>query len=181
MTSWAARTNDGSYGLVIETDALRELDRMCAEAGDIETGGVLVGQYSTNLATAIVLEVTAPPSDSRQGPSWFNRGVSGLREMLHRRWRSKERRYYVGEWHFHPSTDIEPSSHDIAQMYKIRGDLKYHCSEPVLLIFGRLGDGHKRAARAFVFPHGDRYMELVPLPNNRLQQTSLMRVAEPER
>lgn len=165
MNSWSARTTDRSYGLVIEVGALRDLDRMCAVAGDIETGGVLVGRYSTDLTTAIVLEATSPPSDSRQGPSWFNRGVAGLRKMLRQRWRSKERTYYVGEWHFHPAAHVEPSEEDVAQMYRICHDPNYHCSEPVLLILGRLSDGKERAARAFVFPCGERYMELVQLPN----------------
>ncbi len=168
MSSWSAQTTDGSYGLIIEAGALRDLDRMCAAAGDIETGGVLVGRYSADLTTAIVMEATPPPSDSRQGPFWFDRGVAGLREMLRRRWRSKERTYYVGEWHFHPTAHIAPSEEDVAQMYRICHDPNYHCTEPVLLILGRLSDGQERAARAFVFPGGERYLELVQLPNDQL-------------
>jgi len=165
MSSWSARTTDGSFSLVIEAGALRDLDRMCAAAGNVETGGVLVGRYSADLTAAIVLEVTPPPPDSQQGSSWFNRGIAGLRAMLRRRWRSKERTYYVGEWHFHPAAHIEPSEEDIAQMYRICHDPNYHCGEPVLLILGRLSDGEERAARAFVFPLGERHMELVHVAN----------------
>lgn len=164
MTSWTRRTDDGTYGLVIEEPALCGLDRMCGDAGDIETGGVLVGWYSADLAVAVVREATPPPSDSRQGRSWFNRGVAGLRDMLRRRWRSKERSYYLGEWHYHPSQHVEPSSVDIEQMYTIREDPNYRCEEPLLVIFGRVGEGDERTARAFIFPRSVPHKELIRLP-----------------
>lgn len=160
MTFWSARTSDGGYGLEIETSAWHELHRICTAAGDIETGGVLVGRYSTDLLTAVVIEVTGPPKDSRQGSSSFHRGVAGLRGILLRRWLSRERTHYIGEWHFHPAAHIEPSGDDVAQMYRIRDDLNYHCSEPILLILGKLGEYQERVARAFVFPRGKEYMVL---------------------
>lgn len=181
MSSWSAQTTDGNYRLVIEAGVLDDLDRMCAAAGHMETGGVLVGRYSTDLTTAIILEATPPPPDSRRGPSWFNRGILGLREMLRRRWRSKKRTYYVGEWHFHPAARVEPSAEDIAQAYSICYEENYHCAEPLLLILGTLDDGQERATRAFVFPRGERYMELVRLPGNRLQRTTLRSPAETSR
>lgn len=181
MSSLLARTTDGRFGLIIEARTLYDLDRMCTAAGVIETGGVLVGRYSEDLTTAITTEATPPPSDSRLGPSWFIRGVAGIREMLRRRWCSKERTYYIGEWHFHPAVHVEPSEVDVAQLYRICREPNYHCAEPVLLILGRLSDGQERAARAFVFPRGERYMELVQLPDTRLQRVALRAAAKPER
>ena len=161
MTMWSGRTSDGTYGLLLEEPAFRDLDRMCIAAGDIETGGVLVGRYSADLGTATVLEATAPPSDSRQGPSWFDRGVAGLREILRRRWRSKARTYYVGEWHFHPASHVVPSADDFTQMGQIAHADEYDCREPLLVIFGAARDSNgQRAVRAFVCPAGCSPMEL---------------------
>jgi len=165
---WSTRTIDGNFGLAIEFGAMGDLDRMCTIAGDIETGGVLIGRYSPDLATAIVSEATPPPPDSEQGPAWFIRGVVGLREKFKRRWRSKERTYYLGEWHFHPTANVEPSQEDIAQMSKICHDLNYHCGEPVLLIAGKSNDDQERVYRAFVFPRGNRYMELLRLSSEEM-------------
>jgi hypothetical protein len=146
---------------MIEAPALRDLDRMCTAAGDIETGGVLIGRYSADLAVAIVREATQPPSDSRQGPSWFIRGVAGLRDMLVRRWRSKERTYYVGEWHFHPASHVEPSTDDFTQMVQIARTDDYNCREPLLVILGAARSKDRdREVRAFVCPAARSPIEL---------------------
>src|SRR5208283_3659858 len=103
----------------LQAPALSALDRLCREAGSVETGGILIGRYSDDLAVAIVCEATPPPSDSRRGRSWFVRGVSGLRDMLGKKWRATERTYYVGEWHYHPVAHVEPSLDDFNQMLEI--------------------------------------------------------------
>jgi integrative and conjugative element protein (TIGR02256 family) len=178
MTTWLGRTLDGTYGLLIEEQVLRDLDGMCRDAGTVETGGVLVGRYSEDLAVAIVREATPPPLDSERGASWFNRGVAGLRDKLRRRWESQVRSYYLGEWHYHPSVHVEPSATDIGQMFTIRDDSNYHCTEPVVVIFGQSGDGDERPVRAFVFPRSSAYAEIVRLPTNsisgRAQRRPLM-------
>ena len=171
MTTWSGRTLDGMYGLLIEEQVLRDLDRMCRDAGTFETGGVLVGRYSEDLAVAIVREATPPPLDSQRGTSWFNRGVAGLRDKLRRRWGSKERSYYLGEWHYHPSIHVEPSATDIGQMFTIQDDKNYYCTEPVMVLFGQLGDGDERPARVFVFPRSNAYAEIVRLPSKAIQPT----------
>ena len=160
MTTWMGRTSDGAYGLLIEEPVLRALDRMCRDAGAIETGGVLVGRYSADLTVATVREATPPPSDSRRGRSWFERGVAGLRDMLGRRWRSKERTYYIGEWHFHPAAQIVPSSDDFSQMVQIAHAAEYDCQAPVMVILGASQSLGVRSLRAFVCPAGDQPIEL---------------------
>lgn len=162
MMLWEGRTSDGTYGLRIEASALRHLQRMCRDAGLVETGGVLVGRYSADLAVAVVREATPPPSDSRRGRSRFDRGVAGLREMLARRWRSKDRTYYLGEWHFHPAPFIVPSADDFSQMIQIAHAAEYKCREPLLVIFGASNHKGAPALRAFVCPAGRAPMELFP-------------------
>jgi integrative and conjugative element protein (TIGR02256 family) len=186
MNTLAARTSCGIYGVVIGDGPLKEIERICREAGDEETGGILVGRYTPDRSTAIVREATPPPTDSQKGRSWFARGVTGLRQLLRRRWRSKERRYYIGEWHFHPATVVEPSADDLDQMLRIGSTKEYSCKEPVLLIFGRpAGQGCGLAARAFVFPAGLRPVEMrlenlsPPFCGNALEPPARRRLRAP--
>ena len=163
MNALTARTDDGTYGVSIDADLMKEIDQLCSTAGNVETGGILIGQYTTDRTTALVLEATPPPIDSVRGHSWFVRGLSGLRELLHRRWHSKTPMYYVGEWHFHPTATVEPSSVDLDQMARIAYAHEYSCKEPVLLILGQPeGECGIRPVRAFVFPEGESAMELHP-------------------
>jgi integrative and conjugative element protein (TIGR02256 family) len=166
MTTWNGWTLDGSYGLRIERIAMRELDRMCRDTGDTETGGILVGVYSPDRAVAIVREATAPPSDSRRGHSWFKRGVEGLRELLAHRWRATNRTHYLGEWHFHPAQVVVPSSRDFSQMVQIAHATDYHCKEPVLVILGFTEHSGARPLRAFVCPMGETPKEILPMKSD---------------
>lgn len=162
MTSWNGRTKDGTYGVAVEAAQLLALERMCNAAGSVETGGVLIGRYSDDRAVAWVKEVTPAPADSARGASWFVRGVAGLRATLARRWKAKERTYYLGEWHFHPAPIVVPSKDDFRQMRQISAADAYRCSEPLLLILGAAGKrGGKRSIRAFVCPVGREPSELL--------------------
>lgn len=163
MTGWKGQVVDGTFTMHLEPPVLRALDRYCRDAGSWETGGILIGRYSEDLAVAIVGEATPPPSDSRRGRSWFVRGVNGLREMLGNRWRAMERTYYVGEWHFHPVAHVEPSGDDFAQMREISHTKEYDCKEPLLLICGASHRQGQRTFRAFVCPAGRAPVELLPL------------------
>lgn len=154
MSELAARTPDGEFGFLIEVEAWDEIERLCLAAGDRETGGILIGRYTTDRSTAIVFEAAPPPPDSHCGHSTFIRGVVGLRELLHHRWTSRKRRYYIGEWHFHPAEVLHPSSDDIQQMAVIANARNYKCEQPILLIVGLPSKaGLRRPTRVFVFPH----------------------------
>lgn len=163
MTAWSGRTVDGAFAVQFRATVLRELDRHCREAGSSETGGILIGRYSEDLSMAIVREATPPPPDSRRGHSWFVRGVNGLRDILGKRWRAKERTHYLGEWHFHPVAHVEPSGDDFAQMFEISHAKEYDCKEPLLLILGAGQRQGQRTFRAFVCPAGGTPSELLPL------------------
>jgi integrative and conjugative element protein (TIGR02256 family) len=152
MKPWKGRTEDGAFAVELQPSVLAAVDQYCCDAGPKETGGILIGRYSDDLALAIVREATPPPTDSKRSHSWFLRGVLGLREMLDKRWRAKERTFYVGEWHFHPASQIEPSGEDIAQMNRISRAREYDCKEPLLIILGASRNEGQRSFRAFVCP-----------------------------
>jgi integrative and conjugative element protein (TIGR02256 family) len=152
------------YALRVTSASWQQIDRECDRSGAIETGGILVGHYTTDEVTAVVTEALPPPKDSARGRSWFHRGVAGLRGLLAKRWENQRRTYYVGEWHYHPASIVEPSGDDLAQMYGINTDPRYRCSEPIMLIVGRARDGDEPPVRAFVFPHGRPFLEFLRHP-----------------
>jgi len=168
VTDWNGRTADGAFSAHVQASVLSALDDLCGEAGRLETGGILIGRYSDDLAVAIVCEATPPPPDSRRGRWWFVRGVRGLRDLLGTKWRAKERTYYLGEWHFHPVNHVTPSGDDFEQMLKISRGKEYECREPLLIILSaRRNHGGHRTFRAFVCPAGGVPLELVA-PNEAL-------------
>lgn len=150
------------YALSVSAATWKQIDHECVRSGPNETGGILVGHYTTDESTAVVTEALPPPRDSSRGRRWFHRGVAGLRGLLARRWESRICIYYIGEWHFHPASIVEPSSDDLAQMYGINSDPRYQCREPVMLIVGKAQHGEKRPVRAFVFPQGEQHIEFEP-------------------
>jgi integrative and conjugative element protein (TIGR02256 family) len=153
---WSA---GGRYGLVLKESVLAELVRRCGDSGGKETGGILVGHYSESRDCAFVTDLGPETSDSERGWTTFRRGVRGLQRWLNAQWAGKSR-YYLGEWHYHPSASPTPSPADLNQMRSISESSSYCCPEPVLLIVG--GDLRRgMLASAHVFPRGHAPIELV--------------------
>ncbi len=99
-----------------------------------ETGGIIIGYYSTSLREVYINEFGEAPEDSQSGFSFFIRGVKGLGDYLKRKWKLCNE-YYLGEWHFHPACVPEPSRTDLKQLEIIAVDDRYNCKEPILIIF----------------------------------------------
>ncbi|WP_394375964.1 Mov34/MPN/PAD-1 family protein [Stutzerimonas frequens] len=106
----------------------------CVRAGTHETGGILIGKYSSDGSVALISEITSHPKDSISSSVTFQRGTIGLRELLAARW--NEGFHYVGEWHYHPGGSPEPSGPDMHTMRSIATNSKYSCREPILIILG---------------------------------------------
>lgn len=128
-------TSDKKFGVVVLPKALAEILQFSIESSGLETGGIAMGRYSESHTCAIVDRFTGPPTDSQRGTSTFVRGVRGLQTLLTKLW-TKERRYYLGEWHYHPGASANPSSTDLSQMRAIASDPNYACPEPLLFILG---------------------------------------------
>lgn len=145
-------SSDGRFGLDIQDKQLTSIIDDCKTSESNETGGILVGTYTDTHDCAKISVVTTAPKDSQKGRMSFFRGVHGLTDILGDLWNEK-REYYLGEWHFHPYANPEPSGTDISQMHEIASDASYKCPEPVMLIIGGDPDGDF-SIRAFVFPDG---------------------------
>ncbi len=126
---------DGRFGVEIEPRSLQRALVLCERAGGVETGGIIIGRYTASLDCALVTELQGPPADSKAGSTWFQRGAEGLVDYLRGLW-TREGRYYLGEWHFHPGGAAHPSGQDITQMQAIARDANYRCPEPLLIIVG---------------------------------------------
>lgn len=123
-----------------------------------ETGGILIGRYDGS-ALALVEHATTAPPDSKRGYDWFERGTEGLEAVLQEHWDAPVRRYYVGEWHFHPAPDGTPSDRDIAQMIEVSCEERYACTQPVLIIVS-VDDDESWLFRIFLFVPGGEVHEL---------------------
>lgn len=130
--------NELDIKIVIERNAYENLLRYSFVKENKETGGILIGYYDTSLKNAYITEVTREPEDSKSGPTWFIRGIKGLKKLIIKKWEKEE--YYLGEWHYHPGQSPEPSKVDINQMRKNAKDKHFNCKEPILVIVGGTKD-----------------------------------------
>ncbi|WP_425426198.1 Mov34/MPN/PAD-1 family protein [Albimonas pacifica] len=120
--------------VTFSSNAIRDMVAAATAAKGNETGGVLIGRYSSDFSSAWVEKATAAPSDSEAGPTWFIRGRSGLDWLLRRSWSAGS--HYLGEWHSHPAYHPSPSSDDLQAIQKIAEDRSYRCQRPILAIIG---------------------------------------------
>jgi integrative and conjugative element protein (TIGR02256 family) len=151
------RSPDKRLGVQISESELAKAIKQCVRTDRKETGGILVGRYTTTHDCALVTSVSDAPRDSRAGGTWFSRGVAGLQRWLDGLWKSKS--YYLGEWHYHPFAMATPSEDDLAEMKSIANTESYHCPEPILIIVG--GDPKKDwHVRVFVYVAQNGLQEL---------------------
>jgi integrative and conjugative element protein (TIGR02256 family) len=129
-----SRSADGRFNLELPGQIIDEMLEHCGRSFPMETGGILVGYYSDDSRFAHVTNLVPAPGDSVASRFSFQRGVRGVQQFLNRMWLRK--RYYLGEWHFHPGGSASPSGTDAGEMKSISFGGSYHCPEPVLLILG---------------------------------------------
>jgi len=146
------------YNVIFEENIINQMLELCREKMPLETGGILVGEYLENGTKASITIISGPPNDSKHGRRTFYRGINDLSNWLKELWKTK-RKFYLGEWHFHPNSWPNPSHTDINQMKQISIDVRYRCPEPILFIIG--GDPHgKWYASCHVFPRNKTLISL---------------------
>lgn len=152
------KSTDGQFGLTIRCELISQLLTFCKESAQKETGGILVGRYSTDNLCATLTQIEGPAVDSLGKSMSFFRGIKGMNSMLKKLWKAPKRSHYLGEWHFHPGGAGDPSIPDEAQMVTISTSNYYGCPEPILIIIG--GSYAKLKINAFVFPRGSNRVDL---------------------
>ncbi|WP_269317797.1 Mov34/MPN/PAD-1 family protein [Exiguobacterium sp. KJ 601] len=143
--------------VVIPNIVLDEIHILCTSSYPNETGGILVGFYNEQYNSAIISKLIPPPSDSKSGPTWFIRGINGVKKKLDQLWYN-EKEYYIGEWHYHPGSSSNLSNQDIKQMSEISNNDNYKCPEPILLIVG--GEYKNWEYSTYVFPKNNKLIHL---------------------
>ena len=136
-----------SFSINIEKKAYEQMLHYCVISNPYETGGILIGNYSSNQATANILQITPPPKNSRHAKYNFWRSSRGLKGTLDTAW--KDGQYYLGEWHYHPNAPADPSNTDIKQMITLSNNKKLKCPEPILIIIGGNSNNWKISISVF--------------------------------
>lgn len=151
---------EASFGLEIHEEQISTIYKMCKDSYPNETGGILIGKYSSDLKRARVTIVTGAPTDSKSGRTWFHRGTNGLQQLLDDVWETQGA-FYLGEWHSHPGGAPTPSIHDIIEMKRISKNKAYNCPEPILIIAGSTSSDDWNLG-AYVFVGVKKYFSLKP-------------------
>jgi integrative and conjugative element protein (TIGR02256 family) len=146
-----ARSADGRFNLELPGAIIEAMLERCSRSYPMETGGILIGHYSDDSRFAHITDLVPAPSDSISKRFSFQRGIRGIQKFLNQMW--PRRRYYLGEWHFHPDGSASPSDTDENQMRSIAYSGSYHCPEPVLMIIGGNPPGHV-TFQCYVFLRG---------------------------
>jgi integrative and conjugative element protein (TIGR02256 family) len=149
---------DRTFGLHIPEEKITLLLEKCRQSKPDETGGILIGFYTSAHDCAVVTTISKAPPDSQSGRAYFVRGLRGLQRLVDSLWHRKHY-YYLGEWHFHPNGPAIPSSIDSRQMKKIANAAGYQCPEPILVIIGG-NPPEEWAVKAYVYPRGKNLIEL---------------------
>ncbi len=126
-------SHDGAT-VKFSTEAVAAMVAATRKRPDRETGGILIGRYSSDLTVAWVEAITDEPWDSRAGRTWFVRGTAGLKKLLKNFWR--DGRHYIGEWHSHPNYNPDPSFPDLSAIQAIARKSDFVCRRPILVVIG---------------------------------------------
>jgi len=117
---------------------------------DVETGGLLWGEWDEATRIIWVTGASGPPPDSKHSAEHFVCGVIGTKEEHETRVRPSRRSVgYIGMWHTHPTSRPLPSETDFAGMHDILTAGELPPRKNLLLIFGK-ESGHD-AVGAFLF------------------------------
>jgi integrative and conjugative element protein (TIGR02256 family) len=129
-------SSDGKYCAHFLDETLDVIKDDISRYHPLETGGILIGRYDSNLRMATISIATPAPVDSKHDRTSFMRGTTGVSEALSDAKKIDSLLHYLGEWHSHPSSTPHPSAVDSKQMQKFALKRLYGARTPLLLIVG---------------------------------------------
>jgi len=145
----------GDHHVRISASAMKEIKAWINQnrrtrKREVETGGLLWGEWDDATGVVWVSEASGPPPDSQHSAEHFVCGVLGTKEEHEARVRQTRRSVgYIGMWHTHPTSRPLPSETDLAGMHEILTAGELPPRKNLLLIFGREA-GHDTVG-AFMF------------------------------
>lgn len=119
--------------LEIKDELLRKMKKYGKEHYPNEYGGLLVGRHSDDFK-CVLIEETVLPKEFKSSRFKFERGVKGLKKVLHDFFKQTPSLSYVGEWHTHPDGAPIPSLTDLNAMHEVVKHKDVFIMNPVLLI-----------------------------------------------
>lgn len=127
------------WRLTVSGRCLADMRRLRASALPSETGGVILGAVDHDRRTIHAALVLPAPPDSKQSPTHFERGSSGLKAAVgHIRDRTAQQLDYIGEWHSHPDgARARPSADDETVFAFLRERLGRAGRPYLMMIVGR--------------------------------------------
>jgi len=142
--------------LYVQKTAYEFMQAESKDSDDIETGGVLIGQFYPP-GRFVVHKATGPGPNATRTPTLFRRDVEYCQAEIDRAAEEMGLEgQYVGEWHYHPSNCNSPSGIDIKSLKEIAIDEKYLTENPIMIIFSKALECaitiHDRSGRCVELP-----------------------------
>lgn len=132
----------GRYEVRIAAAAVAEIHAECrrgmrVRARNIETGGLLLGQFDDAAGVVWVDAATGPPPDSLLSAEHFEHGTEGVSAIVKARLAAMARTSgFVGMWHSHPDGMARPSDRDKQGMADLVAPIEGGPRRALLLIAG---------------------------------------------
>lgn len=145
------RSGDNSYSVVICETTYNKMIFECERCRGLETGGILIGNYSDDNGVAYIRD-SFSPIDSRHYKSRFFRGTIGINNILDKKWDVGE--YYLGEWHYHPNSSSKSSNLDDNQMMAFSKNKRLNCPNPILVVIG--GNSSNWGLNVYVYKNNEK-------------------------
>jgi len=125
------------WTIVYDVSFLNKIDALRKSKLPKETGGVLIGTYDME-RKKVFLSDTIIPTDNSEYPTFFYRGIGGLKEELGSiRKITSNMLTYVGEWHSHPKGfSIMPSTDDMKLLAWLSQNMSVEGLPALMLILG---------------------------------------------
>jgi integrative and conjugative element protein (TIGR02256 family) len=144
------------YKFIMDSGRLNKILMTAYSRLPFETGGVLVGYYTEDLTTAILLDSFEAFKPGEGSVGSFRPDTDFIQAELDRIWdESGGCQYYLGDWHSHPRNLPLPSDLDDETMFIYSDDADMNCPQPILMIVGdrmlSIGD-----VRIFIYNQGDK-------------------------
>ncbi len=114
-TSIFKKCKIGNWNINISQELLDKMFKKRIEKLPVETGGILVGLIDPQYNNIYIVDSIFSPTDSREYPTAYYRGIDGLGEQLkHIEGSTNNSITYLGEWHSHPKgCTVNQSSDDL--------------------------------------------------------------------
>ncbi len=148
------------YKFIILLRYFRKISKEAVKHSPYETGGIFIGCYDKTLHTAKVTQLLFNQQNKGSVAKFYRNGNT-LTKLLERIWKtSREKEYYIGEWHSHPNSSPSPSVIDVDNMINIAKTQREQCRTPILCVLGYEMEDYKRDIVLFVYPNGKNAVKL---------------------